>query len=298
MKRLTALLIACLLCLTTAYAAEWGEGLGPSQPYPGVPYRHLNESMGHVLVYPSAKFSTSVYCDTLQMYLPREDVELGEGKMTLYDDGGQVAVVDFTDTESVSVRPLDEIELKGLIWGGGVCVEMRLPVSLQFDKHYYVLMDEGCITAADGKVTNPAITSREAWVPVLTGEYGVSGMYYSTPVEVPVEEEPTEAPAEAVDEGAFEDQVKPALVKLEPGDIKLTPEVGDMVAFDLLMGGDAKTAVVFSENGSVQFDAQEFTESAVVTGVITDEPIKWGVVFLDDAGEVLRVVQVDRTAQQ
>ena len=37
MKRLFAAILVCLFCVTTAYAAEWGEGLGPGQPLPGIP---------------------------------------------------------------------------------------------------------------------------------------------------------------------------------------------------------------------------------------------------------------------
>ena len=36
MKRLTAMVLACLLCAASAFAAEWPEGLGPAKPLPGV----------------------------------------------------------------------------------------------------------------------------------------------------------------------------------------------------------------------------------------------------------------------
>lgn len=277
MKKLIALVLVCVFCLATAYAAEWEEGLSPAQPYSHKPPVKLDETIGYMTLFPNAnkKMSAERFCDVLEMYFPREDIELGEGNLTLCDESGEVAVISFADPDSVEVRPLEELELDGLLWGSGCCVEIFLPISLKFDTNYYVLMDEGCLTASGGKVKNPPITNVEAWIPqVVTEDYGIGGLYYS-------------APAEAAPEGE-----EAAEASEEPVVYKRVPEVGDVITFDLVMGGDAKYAVVYTENGSVYFETMEYTESATVTGSVTGEELDWGVVFLDENGDVLDILDL------
>ena len=60
----------------------------------------------------------------------------------------------------------------------------------------------------------------------------------------------------------------------------------------MVLGGDAKYAVMNSENGSVFFDTLEFSESGHVTGTITGDDMNWGVVFLDENGAVLDYIQL------
>ncbi len=283
MKKLMALILVCVFCMATAYAAEWPEGLSPAQPYPGVPEANLDEMIGHMTLFPNANHNIPAqrYCDVLEMYFPREDIELGEGNLTLYDDEGEVCTISFSDPASVEVRPLEEIELDGLLWGSGCCVEIFLPFSLKFDTNYYVLMDEGCLIAGGGKVKSPRIVNEKAWIPqVVTEDYGISGLYYSAPAEKPEEGE------EPAGEAAKDKETS------EPMAYKVTPEVGDTITFDLVMGGDAKFAVMYSENGSAYFETLEYTESGTVTGTVTGEELDWGVVFLDEEGEVLDIVDV------
>lgn len=277
MRKLTALLMVCMLCLTmTAYAAEWAEGLSPAKPYAGVMEVELTETMGYIMLYPRAKMPVSAFCDVLEIYLPREDVVLGEGKLTLYDEDGSVEEIAFNDPEAVEIRPLEESELDALMWGSGVCLEIHLTSSLRLDKKYHVLMEEGCFTAADGSALSPAITNPEAWTPMIDTDYGVSGMFYSVPVEKTVK-----------DEVSGDDKVV-----LEPGEPKKDPQAGDLLSFDLVIGEGIETAVLFSENGTVAFDVPEYQESATVNALITGDPYNWGVVFLDDAGEVVDVVEL------
>ena len=282
MKKLMALILVCVFCMATAYAAEWAEGLSPAQPYPGVPAVNLDEMIGHMTLFPNAnhKIPAQRFCDVLEMYFPREDIELGEGNLTLYDDQGEVCTISFSDPDSVEVRPLEEIELDGLLWGSGCCVEIFLPCSLKFDTNYYVLMDEGCLTAGGGKVKSPQIANEKAWIPqVVTEDYGISGLYYSAPADEPAEGE------EAAEEKEAEDTAGPVAYKKKP-------EVGDTITFDLVMGGDAKYAVMYTENGSVFFETLEYTESGTVTGSVIGEELDWGVVFLDENGEVLDILDL------
>ena len=281
MKKLVALILVCMLCAATGYAAEWVEGRSASQPYAGVPEVKLDKTMGYIMLFPRTKMPAERFCDILEIYLPREDLALGEGSLTLFDENGEVAKLSFADADSVELRPLEESELEGLMWGGGMCIEVHLPVSLRFDTAYYVLMDENCFSAAGGKVHSLAITSQEAWVPVLSGDYGISGLYYSAPAEKSEDEEEEEAePADAPAEEA---------APIQP---KTNPEVGDSINFDLVMGGDAKYAVMYSENDTAYFETLEYTESGSVTGTVTGEDLDWGVVFLDEQGAVLDVVDL------
>lgn len=97
MKKLMALILVCVFCMATAYAAEWAEGLSPAQPYSGVPAVNLDEMIGHMTLFPNAnhKIPAQRFCDVLEMYFPREDIELGEGNLTLYDDQGEVCTISF-----------------------------------------------------------------------------------------------------------------------------------------------------------------------------------------------------------
>ena len=53
------------------------------------------------------------------------------------------------------------------------------------------------------------------------------------------------------------------------------------------MGGEASYAVVFSDNGSVEFDTLEFTGNARVTGKVIRDDINWGIAFLREDSTVL-----------
>lgn len=279
MKKLTALILVCLLCVATAYAGEWPEGLSPAKPMPGVPEVNLDETMGYRFLTPSpGKLEAKVFCDVLEIWMPREDVVLGDGHAHLYDSTGEVADLDFANPNQVKLRALEQEELEYYFsahpWGCGVCIEMYLPISLKFDESYYVLMDANCFTASEGKVANPVMDEKteKKWTPVLSGDYGISGLYYAAPPVQPTEEE-----LEQMEETA-EPTPEPEAGPIEPKEV---PEVGDIIHFDLVLGGDVKTAVVYSENDSARFDALEYTESCTVTGVVTKADLDWGVVFLD-----------------
>ena len=290
MKKLMAILMVFALCASAALAAEWPEGRSPSQPYAGVPEVDLNETLGYTMVYPRAKLPAQVYCDMLEFFLPREDIKTNEGILTLYNGEGEtLAQVDFSDENAVGVRKLTDEELDKLLWGSGVCVYARLPKSLEIGASYYVMMDEKCFTSENGSVFSLAISDSNAWTPVLEGDYGISGLYYSAAPEVP---EPAEGEEEATEETPEPTEVP----EEEEGEIeyKLVPEKGDRITFDLVLGGDATTAVIFSENDSVWFDTLEYTESGHIVGSVTKKNLDWGVVFLTDRGEVVDSVSLSK----
>ena len=293
MKKVFALMViaALLVSAGAALAADWTEGRSAAQPYAGVPEVDLNKTMGYIMMYPRAKLPVDRFCNTLQIFLPREDVAAGKGKVMLYasKDGEKAALVEsvnFEDRQAVNIRAMTEAEMRDLLWGGGTCIEIHLPISLRFDCSYYVLMEEGCFTAAGGKVVSPSIGNPEAWAPVLQGDFGVAGMYYSQGV-------PSTAAAPA--EGAEGETAAPTKAP-EAGEpvVKLVPSEGDRITFDIVLGGDAKTAVIYSENDSVQFLQPEYNQNATVTGTVVTPNIKLGVVFLDSNGQVVDVVNLTR----
>lgn len=299
MKRLFALLAACavLLCAGAAMAAGWAEGRSAAQPYPGIPEVDLDATMGYMLMYPRARLPEDRFCSTLKIYLPREDIAAGSGRLTLYagGDGAQASEVEsvsFEDREAVEIRPLTGEELDDLIWGGGTCIEVRLPVSLRFDRDYYVLMEQGCFTAANGSVESPAIESPQAWTPVLRGDFGVAGLYYSAgqgPVRTPV-------PIYGGEAGEATPEPTPQPTAAPPGEpvIKLYPSEGDFITFDVVIGGDAKAAVLYSENDSVLFAQPEYNETTTVHGTVLMPNIQLGVVFLDEGGLVVDTIDLAR----
>ena len=255
MKRLTALVIACLLCVTTAYAAEWGEGLSAAKPYTGVPEVNLEESMGYIMLYPRTKMPAAEFCDVLEIYLPREDIALGEGKLTLCDENGEVETISFAESDRVELRPLEDVELDGLMWGSGVCIEVRLTKSLRFDGSYYVLMEKGCFTAADGKIESLEIVNPEAWTPVVNGDFGISGLYYSAAAEAP---EAADGEAGPLTRAALEQADGTAIVARGTWTVRRGPGVS-CAAVGYVRGGDSLTAAGQTADGwlGVLFDGEE-----------------------------------------
>ncbi len=285
MKKLVALILVCLLCMaTTAFAAEWAEGLSPAKPSNLKPAVDLNTTVGYWLPFPRSGLPAERYCDVLELYMPNPDVALGEGTATLWNADGEVAKVDFADPDQVEMRDLEEEELEIMHWGSGVCIEMHLPVSLAFGETYYVTMDEGTITSNGGKTKSMQIPytdqlplEEQYWTPSVTGDFGVGGLYYSAAPAEPTDEE--EEAAEPAEEASAE----PA--EEAPAEPKLKPAKGDVVNFDVVLGGDAKTAIMYSENNSVYFETLEYTENSHVTGTVTEDDVRWGVVFVDEAGQ-------------
>ena len=279
LKKLTAmLLLAMLLVGAAGLAAEWPDGRSPAQPYENVPKVDLNKTMGYIVLYPRAKIPAEYFCDMLEIYFPRQDIALGTGSIRLMAVEGETereeAAVDVTDGVSVKVEPMDEKSLKTLAWGEGVRVKIKLPVSLRFDQAYNVYMDEGCLLAADGKIKSLPIDIPHAWEPVLKGDFGVGGLRYTAPPQNAEAEDGEEAEPQA------------------DAPYKVVPSNGDIITFDLVMGGDAKFAVIYSDNGSVEFPVQEYSESGTVTGRVIYDSLDWGVVFLNEGGEVLQAVNL------
>lgn len=256
MKRIAIMMLALLLVCPAAAAADWPEGLGPGQPYQGSPEVNLAEKLGYMVFAPDAGIPASNACQQLQVYLPREDVQPGEGVFTLYTAAGEeVWRAAMNDPEAVTRRDLREDELTGLMWGGGTCFEIRLPRTLELGETYFVNLTRGCIVT-DGGVDNAQIGGTDAWRFTLEGDFGVSGMAYR-----------------------------------RAGQDVLTPESGDEIRFDLTLGGEAVIASIYQSGDTADFPLTTFTESGTVTGAVTAENPVWGVLFLDAQGGVVRKIE-------
>ena len=261
MKKTITLLLALLMLASVAQAAEWSKGTAPNHPYPGVPEVNLSEEFGYLMFYPNNHLNPEHYCQNLFIYTPREDVEASDAVFYLCSEeksDGAIWSVPMNDTEVITVRPITEAELVGLLWGGGTCFEVRLPESLTLGQSYFVNMEEGCIVSRDG-VKSPTVGGMKGRTFTLEGNYGISAMQYR----------------------------RPQGNRYEEGVLK--PEEGDEVRFDLVLGGDAEMAVIYRGNDSVDFGETIYDQSGEVIGQITGENPVWGVLFFDRRGN-----QVDR----
>lgn len=301
-KKLIALLLAGMMMAAPVSAAEsgaeaaavpeWGEGKGPAHPYTGVPEVDLDKTMGYVMLYPRVKMPAEHFCDILEMYLPREDVVLGDGKLTLYDKDGEVFSTSFADADYVKIRDISTEELTGLMWGGGVCIDVYLPVSLRLNDEYYVQMEKGCFSASDGKVVSLPIETKDAWQPLVTGDFGISSLAYTVGNRNSADAGTiSAAEAAAAVETGTESGASEAAASVE---YTRQPKTGDRIRFDLTLGGDAASAIVFSDNGSVYFDPVEFTESCTVTGYVMQDDVSWGIEFVNKDGDILDILDMSK----
>lgn len=260
MKRALAILIAFILCMDTAHAAQWPDGTSPAQPCADKPEVDLETTMGYMLMAPGAKNPAQTYCDTLYIYLPRQDVALGGGSLRVNDKGGVVTEVRFDDAQRVKLEPIDDATLDALMWGEGVCVRVWLPVSLPMGEAY-VTLDDDCLTAAGGKVTVKNVDSPEDWPVAVQGDYGVGRLRFTGA------------------DGAY----------------TATPAAGDSVSFDLMLGGEAVRAAVESGNDTIACpEGDAFDASGKVTLRLTGDDFRWTVVFLNAAGEIVDYIDFDR----
>ena len=262
MKRLTAICLVLLLFTTTAFAAEWMDGLSPNKPYSYLREVDFSETIGYMMFHPNDRMSVAG-AKTLFIYLPRDDVSLNSdgGVIVLRSaDEGEEYRVNINDTDRVTLRPMIESEMEGLLWGSGVCMEITLPVSLRLGCTYYVDMDANCIIDEVNEIGNPAFQSTDEthWHFETIGDYGVNQLEYRRPLG----------------EDRYETVVGVA-------------KAGDQARFDLVIGGDAKSATLYKLGGAdgsetIQFPPQVFTESCEIIAEVLGTDPAWGVLFWDE----------------
>lgn len=268
MKKLIAIILVGLLLTCTAFAAEWTEGRSPSKPYLGQPEADFTKTIGYMMRFPNQKLGMEGYCDHLTVYMPREDLAIGMGNVRVYEKGvrNPIHTVDFRDGQSIVLRPMTETELDALLWGSGMAYEIFLPQSLQIGKEYYAAMDAGCLATADWQMTNAEIKGAEAWPFAVSGEFGVQGLYYAS--------------YDAETETLGETHIKPA--------------EGDRATFELVLGGNAKTALFYCADGSVAFESPMLTESGTYFVDVLSDSVNWGIVFLAEDGTTAGYIDLTR----
>lgn len=254
MKRIMALALALVLLtigVQMAAAEEWSS----SKPYGGVPEIDLTQKLGYMVFYPNESMAPEGLCDRLYIYLPRDDVQAGDGLLLLYTAAGEVWRTRMNDESCVTLRPLTAGEMDSLMWKAGVCFEIALPRSLTIGESYTVNLEKGCIVA--GEVTNVQIGGKDAWTFEVKGDYGMNAIEYRR----------------LQPNGKYEEMIT-------------APQAGDEIRFDLVLGGQVVAASLYS-NGTVSFQPNYLTESGEVTGIVTGESPSWGVIFLDANGNVV-----------
>ena len=260
MKRILVLvLVAMMLCASMAQAAEWTNGRSPSQPYEGQPPVNLDEEFGYLMFYPNKGMAAQNSCQKLFIYLPREDVKAGSATFYLVslDDNKEIWRTAMDNTDAVTMRPITEPELAGLLWGGGVCFEILLPKTLELGKTYFVNMERGCVVTTNG-IDSPEVGGTDAWKFTVEGDWGVNNMEYIH-----------------------------TAVGAEEGETVAHPQVGDEIRFELVLGGEATMAVLYGYGDSVDFLTTMYQESTTVTGTVAAASPSWGVMFLNASGEEL-----------
>ena len=253
MKKWMALAIAMVLLLGAVQIAACAEeAWNAAQPYPDVPEIDLTEQLGYMMFYPNEVMAAEGMCDRLFIYLPREDVKAGDGELFVSTkEDGEIWRTPMNDESCVELRALTEDELDSLLWQGGVCFEITLPRSLTLGRTYRVGMESGCIVA-DG-VTNVQDGEMDNWSFEVRGDYGLNAIEYRS----------------------------------AQGETVVVPKAGDEVRFDLVLGGEAVMASVYSLDGTVDFQPNFFTESGEVIGAVTGDVPSWGIVFIDTEGNAV-----------
>lgn len=262
MKKLVAICLILVLCVASASAADWPEGYSPAKPYQNAPEVDLETQMGYMMFYPNTQMGVAGGGRILFIYLPREDVVAGSGKLHVRtEDKGEEWSVALNDTEYVNQRPMLEKEKNDLMWGSGTCFEIMLPTSLRLGTTYYIDLDTGCIEAGE-KITNPAVKgdAQNGWKFTTDDAIGVNEMEYRR----------------LKGDGSYE--------------TVLNPSAGDEIRFDLKINEEVALAVIYTE-ADASFEVTNYTESCEVIGTVTGENPVWSVLFLDNAGNTLAWVE-------
>ena len=266
MKRLVVICLAVMMLCTNAFAATWADGLGPQKPYLGTPEVDFNETIGYMMLYPTNGDNVNVDdLLVLKIYLPREDVAVGEGKLAIKSKGiGVIEEIEITE-ETFVARPMTEEELEALMWGCGTVFEIALEKPLQINRNYYVEMSEGAIVSNEYEAVSPKISGKKEW-------------YFNTETENYIDKLSYKRVVEGKD--------KPQSVD--------TVQVGDYAEFDIVMAEDTAYAVIFCDNGAI-IPASNYFEEGVKTTIDfpVEGTVEWGVAFFDAEDYLLYIHRIE-----
>lgn len=258
MKRLTAVFLALLLLCSATALADWEEGLGPHKPYRTSREIDLTTQIGYMMFHPNANMPVAG-TKTLRIYLPREDVTLNSagGNLTVRSaDGVEKYTISINDPDRVTLRGLIPNELEGLMWGSGVCVEITLDVSPRLGCTYYVDMDRALIVDSGESFGNDEAKGEDHWRFETIADYGVSQLEYLR------------------DNNGVEETVAGVA------------KTGDKARFDLVIGGNAKSATLYKLGNAgdpekIVFPTAVINETCEIIAEVTGDDPAWGVLFWD-----------------
>lgn len=259
MKKFFAICLALMLLCASASAASWPEGLSPQKPYTGSPEVDFNETIGYMMLLPVNGETCRPGTMTLKIFVPREDVQAGEGVLYLHSEEDDLVAEIAINAETMIARPMTEDELAAMLWGSGTLFEITMEKPLEANRHYIVQMSEGCIVSPDYDAVSPAIAGKDVWTfNTVTNNY-VDGLSFVRIVDG-----------------------KETAVKAEDA------QVGDTAKFTVSMDENVVSAAIYCDSGALSTTTsymEEGTEAAVyfpASGTVT-----WGVIFFNAEGEVI-----------
>ncbi|NLF29243.1 MAG: hypothetical protein GX592_15230 [Clostridiales bacterium] len=255
--RILAIMMALALlggALTSAEsAATWSNGQSPQQPYKGVPPVDLTKKLGYMVLDPLNNENVDTAINSLIIYLPRTDVQAGDGALRLYEKGVKAPIqeVSFADSARVTVAPIDADTLAWLFWESGVQFTVAIDNSLDGDKTYTASLDPNCIVAPEYGVGNSELNGAKGWT--------------------------------------FTTKVTSGVLKLKRSG-QAIPRVGDSVAVEVRMGEGAASAMIFSGSDALTSEDEPLTQSGTLTGHYAKEgPVDWGVALMDASGQFISI---------
>ena len=257
MKKILAICLAAMLLIVPLAAmadAAWSDGLSAQKPYAGSPEVDFTESIGYMMLNPSNGKLVYPGADMLQIFMPREDVEIGSGALCLYSE--EDGLVQETAAESITMRAMTEAELEDMIWGSGVVFEIALDKPLEANRNYYVQMDEGLIYAPEYEVGSPKIASNKQWRFNTVLQNYVESMSYCRKVE---------------------GEAEPVVVE----DV----QTGDTAKLSIVIGEENASAAIYCDAGSMIAAETYFTADAEIEIKFPMAgEVAWGIMFMDADG--------------
>ena len=264
MKKIIAICLVLMMLMTASLAfaeSTWSAGLSPQKPYSGSPEADFNKSIGYMMLLPLTETNTTPGAITLQIFMPRADVQLGEGSVSIHSKKDGLVEEVMTDSGKITCREMTAEEMEALIWGSGCVFEVAFDAMLEANQEYYVHMTKGCIVSEVYGTSSPAIKDRTTWKFTTNANNYVESVSYGRKVE---------------------GKSKPAVVK----ETEVQP--GDFAQLSIVLGDEAATAAIYCDNGHILPEATYFDASAETTiSFPSAGEITWGIVFLDAEGNTL-----------
>ena len=252
MKKIIVLCVVLMLAMLPCQAAEWADGLSPEKPYSGMPEVDFSETIGYMMLEPVIESASDYGTIMLKIYMPREDVTVGEGTLQLYADDALALEIAIGE-ETMTARAMTEAELEDLIWGCGTVFEIE--VTLEANRTYSVVLSAGCILAEDYGNASPEIEEGE-WTFTTEAENYVENLTY-----------------------VFEDEETEVLSAGDGAEFDLVFTNAAAAAVYVLSGElDAPISYFVAEDGEVQTASVTFPAAGEVV---------WGVIFLDEDGNAV-----------